>query len=104
MIWPATADPTATPTEIAEVSHASPSVRRPGGACWAIREKPVMNAGEMHRPEQKMTAARTARPGMAQNVAVPAPTRHSAIANLRCAGLAQDLDPKVMPPTALPSA
>jgi hypothetical protein len=30
---------------------------------------------------------------MAQNVAVPAATRHSAIANLRGAGVAQDLDP-----------
>jgi hypothetical protein len=47
----------------------------------------------MHRPGKKMTAARTIRPGIAQKVAVPAVTRASAIANLRCAGAAQDLDP-----------
>jgi hypothetical protein len=75
MTCPATADPTATPTEIADVSQAIPSVRRRAGACCSIRLNPAMKVGEMARPEQEMTAASTASPGNAQNVAVPAGDR-----------------------------
>src|SRR6266566_194093 len=101
---PAAAEPAAVPTASAEVSQAMASVSRPGLACCSTKLNPPITIGESTSPDRNITAESAARPGIAQNVAVPAATAHTVTVNRRRSGARQAREPYHRPPAMLPSA